>query len=40
MPQPILPGIIKRTDFAKIPSTIEIPDLVEVQKRSYEDFLQ
>ena len=40
MPQQILPGIIKRQDFAKIPSTIEIPDLVEVQKRSYEDFLQ
>jgi DNA-directed RNA polymerase subunit beta len=40
MPQPILPGIIKRMDFAKIPSRIEIPDLVEVQKRSYEDFLQ
>ncbi len=40
MPQPILPGIVKRMDFAKIPSTIAIPDLVEVQKRSYEDFLQ
>ncbi|MDT7043864.1 DNA-directed RNA polymerase subunit beta [Candidatus Nitronereus thalassa] len=40
MPQPILPGIIKRMDFAKIPSRIDIPDLVEVQKRSYEDFLQ
>ena len=40
MPQPLLPGIIKRMDFSKIPSTIEIPDLVEVQKRSYEDFLQ
>ncbi|MFB3115111.1 MAG: DNA-directed RNA polymerase subunit beta [Nitrospirales bacterium] len=40
MPQPTLPGIIKRMDFSKIPSTIEIPDLVEVQKRSYEAFLQ
>ncbi len=38
MPQ--LPGIIKRRDFSKIQSTIEIPDLVQVQKRSYEDFLQ
>ncbi|MFB3070802.1 MAG: DNA-directed RNA polymerase subunit beta [Nitrospirales bacterium] len=40
MPQPTLPGLIKRMDFSKIPSTIEIPDLVEVQKRSYEAFLQ
>ena len=31
---------IKRTDFSKIQSTIDIPDLVEVQKRSYEEFLQ
>ena len=38
MPQ--LPGIIKRRDFSKIQSTIDIPDLVQVQKRSYEDFLQ
>ena len=40
MSQPPLPGIIKRTDFSKIQSTIDIPDLVEVQKRSYEGFLQ
>ncbi len=40
MPQSTLPGIIKRTDFSKIQSTIDIPDLVEVQKRSYEGFLQ
>ncbi len=41
MPQPpSLPGIIKRTDFSKIQATIDIPDLVEVQKRSYEVFLQ
>ncbi len=40
MSQPPLPGIIKRSDFSKIQSTIDIPDLVEVQKRSYEGFLQ
>ncbi|MCY3728313.1 MAG: DNA-directed RNA polymerase subunit beta [Nitrospira sp.] len=40
MSQLPLPGIIKRTDFSKIQSTIDIPDLVEVQKRSYEGFLQ
>jgi DNA-directed RNA polymerase subunit beta len=31
---------IGRKDFSKIQSTIEIPDLVEVQKRSYDEFLQ
>ncbi len=30
----------KRFDFAKIPATIQIPNLIEVQKRSYERFLQ
>jgi len=40
MPQPPLPGIITRTDFSKIQSTPDIPDLVEIQKRSYEVFLQ
>ena len=40
MSQPPLPGIITRTDFSKIQSTIDIPDLVEIQKRSYEVFLQ
>src|ERR671918_1344413 len=29
-----------RTDFGKIPSIVEIPNLIEVQKRSYETFLQ
>ncbi len=32
--------IIHRKDFSKIKSTIDIPDLVDVQKRSYEEFLQ
>ncbi len=40
MSQPPLPGIITRTDFSKIQSTIDIPDLVGIQKRSYEFFLQ
>src|SRR5271157_1342516 len=30
----------KRFDFSKIPATIHIPNLIEVQKRSYERFLQ
>jgi DNA-directed RNA polymerase subunit beta len=30
----------KRLDFSKIPATIQIPNLIEVQKRSYDHFLQ
>src|SRR5205085_12052123 len=33
-------GRRSRTDFGKIPSIVEIPNLIEVQKRSYEMFLQ
>ena len=33
-------GIIPRKSFSKIPLTIEIPDLVEVQRKSYDEFLQ
>ncbi|NKB80674.1 MAG: DNA-directed RNA polymerase subunit beta [Nitrospirales bacterium] len=40
MAQRVLPGIIHRKDFSKIKSTVHIPDLVAVQKLSYEDFLQ
>ena len=29
-----------RIDFSKIPATIQIPNLIEVQKRSYDRFLQ
>ncbi|MEK7878998.1 MAG: DNA-directed RNA polymerase subunit beta, partial [candidate division NC10 bacterium] len=29
-----------RKDFGKIPSIVEIPNLIEVQKRSYDTFLQ
>src|SRR2546427_12748993 len=29
-----------RFDFSKIPATIQIPNLIEAQKRSYERFLQ
>src|SRR3990172_2681571 len=29
-----------RKDFSKIPTILEIPDLIEIQKRSYEHFLQ
>ena len=35
------PGTIrKRVDFSRINTTIPIPNLIEVQKRSYEKFLQ
>src|SRR6201994_633687 len=30
----------KRLDFSKIPTSIQIPNLIEVQRRSYERFLQ
>ncbi len=33
-------GRRSRKDFGKIPSIVEIPNLIEVQKRSYEVFLQ
>src|ERR1051326_1181300 len=33
-------GRRSRKDFGKIPSIVEIPNLIEVQKRSYEAFLQ
>src|SRR5258708_34151959 len=29
-----------RLDFSKIPATLKIPNLIEVQKRSYDRFLQ
>ncbi|MGH7261107.1 MAG: DNA-directed RNA polymerase subunit beta, partial [Nitrospiraceae bacterium] len=33
-------GMIERLDFSKILAHIDIPDLIEIQKRSYEQFLQ
>ncbi len=33
-------SVPRRIDFAKIPSVIQIPNLIEVQKRSYDRFLQ
>ena len=33
-------GRRSRRDFGKIPSIVEIPNLIQVQKRSYETFLQ
>lgn len=40
MGQPAFEGSVQRHSFSKIRSHIEIPDLVEVQRRSYEEFLQ
>ncbi len=40
MAQTVNQGIIQRKSFSKIPLTIKIPDLVEVQRRSYDEFLQ
>jgi len=33
-------GKRKRRSYAKIPAIMELPDLVEIQKKSYEEFLQ
>src|SRR5436305_1304998 len=33
-------GLRNRLDFSKIPASIQIPNLIEVQKRSYDRFLQ
>jgi DNA-directed RNA polymerase subunit beta len=33
-------SLIERKDFSKIPHRLEIPDLIEIQKRSYDCFLQ
>ncbi|HWG38233.1 MAG TPA: DNA-directed RNA polymerase subunit beta [Terriglobales bacterium] len=33
-------GLPVRTDFSKIPTAIQIPNLIEVQRQSYERFLQ
>ena len=30
----------KRLDFGKVPSFLEIPNLIEIQKKSYDRFLQ
>ncbi|NJD57631.1 MAG: DNA-directed RNA polymerase subunit beta [Nitrospirae bacterium] len=30
----------KRQDFGKVPQFLEVPNLIEIQKRSYEQFLQ
>jgi DNA-directed RNA polymerase subunit beta len=33
-------GRIKRESFSRIPEIMEVPNLMELQKKSYEDFLQ
>ena len=33
-------AVRSRLDFSKIPTAIQIPNLIEVQRRSYERFLQ
>ena len=33
-------AIRSRLDFSKIPTSIQIPNLIEVQRSSYEQFLQ
>ena len=40
MPQGRNSAVRQRIDFSKIPAVIKIPNLIEVQRRSYERFLQ
>src|SRR5687767_8448455 len=40
MPETTLQEFVERKDFSRIRSSIDIPDLIEIQKRSYEEFLQ
>ena len=40
MMEPPVNGLIERKDFSRIFASIDIPDLIEIQKRSYEQFLQ
>jgi DNA-directed RNA polymerase subunit beta len=39
-PKNVLRAVRQRLDFSKIPTSIQIPNLIEVQRRSYERFLQ
>ena len=40
MEKPAIGAIRERVDFSKIKTSIPIPNLIEVQKKSYERFLQ
>jgi DNA-directed RNA polymerase subunit beta len=40
MSESTLAEFVERKDFSRIRTSIEIPDLIEIQKRSYEEFLQ
>src|SRR5216117_1635676 len=40
MSETTLQEFIERKDYSRIHSSIEIPDLIEIQKRFYEEFLQ
>ena len=31
---------MKQINFSKIPQALDVPDLLEMQKRSFKDFLQ
>jgi DNA-directed RNA polymerase subunit beta len=40
MPETTLQEFVERKDYSRIRASIAIPDLIEIQKRSYEEFLQ
>ena len=40
MPYPVKYGKRERLSFGKIPEILDLPDLIEIQKSSYEEFLE
>ncbi len=40
MSETTLQEFVERKDYSRIRTSIDIPDLIEIQKRSYEEFLQ
>ena len=40
MPSPVANNVRIRKSFAKVPSVLDVSNLIEIQKKSYDDFLQ
>jgi DNA-directed RNA polymerase subunit beta len=40
MKETTTPGSRERLSFSKIPEAFQIPNLIEIQRKSYEEFLQ
>ncbi len=40
MPQPVQLGKVERMSFSRIPKILDMPNLIEIQMKSYEWFLE